>query len=102
MPSVFDAGTVTLTALTAAQLSTLMVTEGYTGNFIGAFLEIDPQALVDVYHGADATVDATTGRSFNANIYTRQAMSPRTCVDPSRIWLYSTGGGDVGVTFETF
>lgn len=102
MPGTYDFGDLTLAAATAERLSTLLIAEGYTGNFIGAFLEIDPQALADVYHGSSSAVDATVGRAFNGNIYTRQATAPRSCVDPSRIWLFSTGGGSVGVTFETF
>lgn len=101
MPGVFDQQDVTVPAGAAIRLSTLLVDEGYTGNFIGAYLEIDPRAVADLYHGT-SNVSATIGRSFDGNTYTRQAMGPRVCVDPARIYLFSATGGEIGVTFETF
>lgn len=95
MARAFDKATVTLAAATAQNLAALLLAEGYTGSMVGAFLEMDAGALSDVFHGGDNTVDAATGRPLTA--YNRTAPP---VVDPSRIWLFSTGGGDIEVTFE--
>lgn len=98
MARAFDKSTVSLTALTAHRVSDLLVAEGYTGRMVGAFLEIeDAGGLGDVYHGDDNAVDATTGRLLT--LFTRSA-TPGAAVDPSRYWVYSTGGGDISITFE--
>lgn len=103
MASSFNAGDVTLAAATAVRLSTLLIAEGFLGNFIGAFLDINSKALTDVFQGSSASVDATTGRPIPVGTsMQRVASAPRWCVDPSRIWLFSTAGGSISVTFETF
>lgn len=103
MPSSYTFGDVTLPAGSSVRLSSLMVTEGYTGNFIGAFLRISSQALTDVFQGSTSAVSATVGTPIAVGTHSdRAAAAPRWCVDPSRIWLFSTAGGSVGVVFETF
>lgn len=99
----YIAGDVTLPAGSATRLSTLLITEGYTGNFIGAYLQISSQALTDVFQGSSSSVSATVGTPIPVGTHSiRQAGTGRWCVDPSRIWLFSTAGGNIGVVFETF
>lgn len=99
----YIAGDVTLAAATAVRLSTLLIAEGYAGNFIGAFLRISSQALTDVFQGSTSSVSATVGTPIPVGTHSdRVAGAPRWCVDPSRIWLFSTAGGSIGVVFETF
>lgn len=95
--------TFTLTALTALNLAAGLVTEGYTGNMIGKYLEIHPKALTDVFYGDAATVDAATGIPIvAANPLVRESPSNTASIDPSQYWLFSTGGGDISVHFEAF
>lgn len=101
MPNRFESSTVTLAAATAQRLSDLLVAEGYTGSLVGKFYEIDPQTLADVYRGADATVNATNGRPMTVP-YSRTATSPQLPADVAGVFLYSTLGGDIGVTFEAY
>lgn len=92
----YDTDTLTLAAATPQRLSDLLAAEGFTGSMVGAFLELeDSNSLGDVYHGADASVDAATGRMLT--IFSRSAPP---VVDPSRLWLFSTGGGDISCTYE--
>lgn len=98
MPVGFGKSTVTLAAATAQRLSDLLVAEGYTGSMIGAFMELSPLALTDVYYGNDSTVSATTGRKMDDPI-SRQGFFGR-AVDPGSMWLFSTAGGDIEVSFE--
>lgn len=96
MGQAYDKSTLTLTALTAHRLSDLLAAEGYTGSMIGSFLELeDSGGLGDVYHGDSASVDAATGRSLTVYVRTSPPV-----VDPSRIWLFSTAGGNISCTFE--
>lgn len=102
MPAVYD-GLITVPAATASRLSTLMVAAGYTGNFIGAHLEVASQAVADLFHGPTSGVTSANGRALAAGAtLLRQAQASRWCVDPSRIWLISATGGVIGVSFETF
>lgn len=99
----YIAGDVTLPAGSAVRLSSLLVTEGYLGNFIGAFLQISSLALTDVFQGSTSSVSATVGTPIPVGTHSiRQANAPRWCVDPSRIFLFSTAGGSIGIVFETF
>lgn len=94
----YDTKTLTLAPATAVRLSDLLVTEGYIGNMIGSFLELeDINSLGDVYHGSSSSVSSANGRILT--IFTLNAGSPRNAVDPSRIWLISATGGDIGCTF---
>lgn len=98
MAAGYDKTTLTLAAATAQRLSDLLAAEGYTNSMCGAFLELeDVNSLGDVYHGSSSTLDATNGRSLT--IYTRRKEGD-SVVDPSRIFLYSVGGGDIAATFE--
>lgn len=95
----YDAKTLTLAAATAQNLAALLLAEGYGGSMAGSFLELeDVNSLGDVFHGGSSAVSAATGRPLT--LYSRQAGSPGNAVDPSRIWLFSTAGGDIGCTFE--
>lgn len=95
--------TLTLAAATAQRLSDLLAAEGYTGRMLGKFLRIHPGALTDVFRGTDNTVSATTGVPVTSTIpYQRESNSPQAVIDPGNIWLFSTAGGDVQVTFESF
>lgn len=93
---------ITLVAATATRLSTALAAAGYAGSMIGSFLEIDDLALADLRRGDASDVSATVGTPIsgvNGGIFRREGsrLAP---VDPSRIWLFSTTGGDIGVTFE--
>jgi hypothetical protein len=94
---------ITLPAGTATRLSTALAAAGYAGSMIGAFLEIDDFALADLRRGDANDVSATVGvpiSGVNGGIYRRESGHPGAAVDPSRIWLFSATGGDIGVTFE--
>lgn len=95
----FSIGTLTLAVGTAQNLAALMLAEGYTGSMVGGYLQIHTKALTDVFMGHDSTLTAANGRDLDseAKPFTRQAPP---AVDPSRIWLFSTAGGDISVTFE--
>lgn len=95
MAKSFDRADVTVPAATAVNLATLMTTEGYTGHFAGSFLEIDAQGVSDLLRGESSADVATKGRPCGQ--FSRTAPP---VVDPSRIWLYSTTGGEIGITFE--
>lgn len=102
MAQVFD-GPITLTAATATRLSTALVAAGYTGSMIGKFLDFNSLALADLFHGSSSAVSAVTGRALGAGLsWRREAQSPRLCVDAASVWLFSTGGGALTVTFESF
>lgn len=96
---------ITLVAATATRLSTALAAAGYTGSMIGSFLEIDDFALADLRQGDASDVSATVGvpvSGVNGGIFRRESSSPQAPVDPSRIWLFSTAGGDIGVVFESY
>lgn len=95
MSKAFNSSTATVPAATAISVAELLAAEGYTGSMVGIFLQIDKQALATLFMGHDSTVDAATGRAVT--VFTR--TSPP-AVDPSRIWLFSTAGGEIGLTFE--
>lgn len=94
----FASSQVTLAAATAQNLAALLAAEGYTGSMAGARLWIHANALTDVFRGHDNTVSATNGIDIDANDPFILEYPP--VVDPSRIWLFSTGGGDISVSFE--
>jgi hypothetical protein len=99
------ANKITLTAATATRLSDALAAAGYADNMIGSFLQIDDLALTDLRRGDSSSVSATVGvpiSGANSGIYTRESAHPAAPVDPSRIWLYSATGGDIGVTFEPY
>lgn len=91
----FSSSKLTLAVATAQNLATLLAAEGYTGSMVGGYLSLDKQALTDVFYGHDGTVDATVGRA----LATLERRAPPV-IDPSRIWLFSTAGGEIGCTFE--
>lgn len=94
------ADVVTLAAATATNLADALATAGYAGSMVGAYLQIDDLALTDLRRGDASDVSASVGTPISAvtgGIYTRQAPP---VVDPSRIWLFSTAGGNITVTFE--
>lgn len=99
------ANKITLTAAAATRLSTALAAAGYTGRMVGKFLEIDDLALTDLRRGDSSSVSATVGvpiSGANNGIYRREATSPEGAVDPGALWLFSTTGGDIAVTFEAF
>lgn len=96
---------ITLVAATATRLSTALAAAGYAGRMIGNFLEIDDFALADLRRGDASDVSATVGvpiSGVNGGVFRRESSDPAAPVDPSRIFLFSTAGGDIGVTFESF
>lgn len=96
---------ITLAAATATRLSAALAAAGYTGRMVGKFLEIDDFALTDLRRGDSSSVSATVGvpiSGVNNGIYRREASDPSAAVDSGAIWLFSTAGGDIGVTFESF
>lgn len=96
---------ITLAAGTATRLSDALIAAGYTGSMIGSFLEIDDFALTDLRRGDASDVSATIGTPIsgvNGGIYRRESGHPGAPVDPGRIYLFSTTGGDIGVTFEPY
>lgn len=98
MAQAFSKSTVTLAVATAQNLAALLAAEGYTGSMAGSFLEIEDNVpLGDVFWGGDNTVDAATGRPLTVPFSRTAQMG---AVDPSRIWLFSTAGGDISVSFE--
>lgn len=99
MAKAFNRANATIAAATATNLAAILVAEGYTGRMTGSFLEIDPGVLPDLYMGDSSSVDATIGRLLAAP-FARNGSSAGV-VDPSRIWLYSTAGGEFGLTFES-
>lgn len=99
------ANKITLVAATATRLSTALAAAGYVGRMVGKFLEIDDFALADLRRGDSSSVSATVGvpiSGVNSGVFRREASDPSAPVDPGAIWLFSTTGGDVGVTFESF
>jgi hypothetical protein len=65
---------------------------------IGKFLEIDDLALTDLRRGDSSSVSATVGvpiSGVNGGIFRRDTGT----IDPASICLFSTAGGDIGVTF---
>lgn len=95
---------ITLGAGVAIRLSTALASAGYAGPMVGSFLEIDDLALADLRRGDASDVSATVGvpiSGVNGGIYRREA-SHGAVVDPSRVWLFSATGGDIGVTFESY
>lgn len=96
---------ITLVAGTATRLSTALAAAGYAGSMIGSFLEIDDLALADLRQGDASDVSATVGvpiSGVNAGVFRRESSHPGAPVDPSRIWLFSTAGGDIAVVFESY
>lgn len=96
---------ITLVAATATRLSDALAAAGYTGSMIGSFLEIDDFALADLRRGDASDVSAAVGvpiSGVNGGVYRRESGHQAAPVDPSRIWLFSTTGGDIGVTFESY
>lgn len=99
------ANKITLGAATATRLSTALLAAGYLGSMVGAFLEIDDFALTDLRRGDSSAVSATVGTPIsgvNNGVYRRESTDVRGAIDPARIWLFSTTGGDIGVTFEPY
>jgi hypothetical protein len=99
MAKVF-ANKITLAAGTATRLSAALATAGFTGPMVGKFLEIDDYALADLRRGDSSSVSATVGTPIsgvNGGVYRRETG----VIDPGAIWLFSTAGGDIGVTFES-
>lgn len=99
--------TATIAAATATRLSAILTAEGYTGSMIGKYLRIDAGAagILSLYRGADSLVSAVNGIDIAAMtppVWERIAPSPELAVDPANIWLFSTAGGDFGLTFEPF
>lgn len=96
---------ITLGAGVATRLSAALAAAGYAGRMLGSFLEIDDLALADLRRGDASDVSATVGvpvSGVNGGIFRRESASPEAPVDPSRIWLFSATGGDIGVTFESY
>lgn len=96
---------ITLVAATATRLSTALAAAGYVGRMVGSFLEIDDLALADLRYGDASDVSATIGvpvSGVNGGVFRRESSSPQAPVDPSRIWLFSTTGGDIAVKFESY
>lgn len=93
----YNKGTATLTAATAISVAALLAAEGYGGSMVGAFLEIDPQGVGDLFMGDSSSVSAATGRAV-ASPFNLSSVQGR-AVDPGGIWLYSATGGDIGLTF---
>lgn len=94
------ANKITLVAGTATRLSAALAAAGYTGSMVGRFLEIDDYALTDLRRGDSSSTSATVGTPIsgvNGGVYRRETG----VIDPGGIWLFSTAGGDIGVTFET-
>lgn len=99
------ANKITLVAGAATRLSDALAAAGYTGSMAGSFLEIDDFALADLRRGDSSSVSATVGvpiSGVNSGLYRRESGHPGAPVDPSRIWLFSATGGDIGVTFEPY
>lgn len=93
------ANKITLVAATATRLSDALVAAGYTGRMIGKYLMIDDYALADLRRGDSSSVSATVGTPISgvdSGVYVRDTE----VIDPGGIWLFSTAGGDIGVTFE--
>lgn len=101
MASAYIKGNFTLAAATAVQLSTRLVAELYTGPMLGKYLKIHPKALTDVFVGDASTVDATTGIPVVTTDLFIRTGTKDACVDAGRYWLFSTGGGDISVHFES-
>lgn len=96
---------ITLPAATATRLSTALAAAGYAGRMLGKFLMIDDLALTDLRRGDSSSVSATVGvpvSGVNNGIFQRESSSPEGSIDPGGIWLFSTTGGDIAVTFESF
>ena len=96
---------ITLVAATATKLSDALAAAGYAGSMIGSFLEIDDLALTDLRRGDASDVSATVGvpvSGVNGGIHRRESGHPGAPVDPSRLYLFSTTGGDIAVTFEPY
>lgn len=94
----FASSQVTLAAATATNLAALLAAEGYAGSMIGGRLFIHANALTDLFYGHDNTVSATNGIDIDAN--DPYILTHPPVIDPSRIWLFSTGGGDISVSFD--
>lgn len=96
---------ITLVAATATRLSSALAAAGYTGRMLGKFLEIDDFALADLRRGDASDVSATVGvpiSGVNGGVFRRDSNDPSAPVDPGALWLFSTAGGDIGVTFESY
>lgn len=89
----FDRADVTLAADTATRLSTLLAAEGYTGRILPGFLEIDSQDVADLLRGDSSDVE-TNG------VPTSVFSWPSPTGEPSRVWLHSTTGGAIRVTYS--
>lgn len=92
--------TITLVAATATNLAAALVAAGYTGSMMGKFLEIDDLALTDLRRGDSASVSGSVGTlisGVNAGIFRREANGGT--VDAHGIWLFSTAGGAITVSF---
>jgi hypothetical protein len=99
----FSRSNLTLVAATPARLSDVLAAEGYAGRMIGKHLNIHPGALADLFVGDSSSVSAANGVPITTTLpYVREAGSPELAIDPGSIWLFSTGGGDIRVTFESF
>lgn len=87
---------ITLVAATATRLSAALAAAGYAGHMAGGYLLIDDLALTDLRRGDDSDVSATVGVAV-AGTWERTAPP---AIDPGGIWLFSTAGGDISVTFN--
>lgn len=98
----FAKSTVTLAAGVAARLSDLLLAEGYTGSMVGKYLWIDDPAIGDLRRGADSAVDATEGIPIATSVPYIRRGKPGLAIDPGSIWLFSTIGGDISVSFDPY
>lgn len=89
---------VTTVGAAAERLSTLMIAEGYTGSFLGNFLQIQAPA-VSVYWGTDSSVDAT-GNEIQAGD-TQFMPSNKGIIDPALYWIFTAATAEVPIAFQS-
>lgn len=90
---------VTTVGAAAERLSTLMIAEGYTGSFLGNFLQITAPNAASVYWGSDDSVDATgneipTGAS-------QFLPSNKGIIDPALYWIFTAATQEVQIAFQS-
>lgn len=90
---------VTTVGAAAERLSTLMIAEGYSGSFLGNFLQIQAPAAASVFWGSDSSVDAT-GNEISAG-ETQFLPSNKGIVDPNLYWLFTAATQEVPINFQS-
>lgn len=83
----------------AERLSTLMIAEGYTGSFLGNFLQIQAPAAASVFWGSDSAVDATGNEISSGE--SQFLPSNKGIIDPSLYWVFTAATQEVPISFQS-